>query len=104
MNEITDQHKALIDEALWLRAASLHLIPRLSFCWLIFSVKLDLRFPYLIKDRIKAVKRIGDLLGYEGYGVALNRICDDLLRFDEVRVYGSRVHEARHRQARKSPI
>jgi len=104
VNEITDQHKALIDEALWLRGRIIASYSQVEYLLADISVKLDLRFPYLIKDRIKAVKRIGDRPGYEGYGVALNRICDDLLRFDEVRVYGSRVHEARHRQARKSPI
>jgi hypothetical protein len=87
VNEITDRQKALIDEALWLRGRLIASYSQVEFLLADISVKLDLRFPYLIKDRIKAVKRIGDRPGYEGYGAALNRICDDLLRFDEIRVF-----------------
>ena len=48
-------------------------------------MKLDLRFPDLVKDRIKAVKRIADREGYEVYKDDLDRMCDELLRYDDLR-------------------
>ena len=49
------------------------------------SVKLDLKFPYLIKDRIKAVRSILERDGYNNYKVDLANVCDELLQYDEMR-------------------
>jgi hypothetical protein len=49
------------------------------------SVKPDLRFPYLIDARIKAVRRIAEREGYEIYKDELDRVCEELLRYDEIR-------------------
>ena len=49
------------------------------------SVKLDLRFPYLIDARIKAVRRIAEREGYEVYKGELDGVCEDLLQYDEIR-------------------
>lgn len=48
-------------------------------------MKLDLKFPYLIKDRIKAVKRIAERPGYQGYKEELEKVCEELLQYDELR-------------------
>jgi len=53
------------------------------------SVKLDLKFPYLIKDRIKAAKRIGERQQFAMYKDELDKVCDELLEFDEIRNYMS---------------
>jgi hypothetical protein len=44
-----------------------------------------LRFPYLIDARIKAVRRIAEREGYEVYKDELDHVCEDLLRYDEIR-------------------
>jgi len=49
------------------------------------SVKLDLRFPYLIDARIKAVKRIAEREGYDVYKEELDGVCEELLRYVDVR-------------------
>jgi hypothetical protein len=49
------------------------------------SVRLDLKFPYRIKDRIKAVKQIVDRPEYEAYRNDFHRVCDELLEYDEIR-------------------
>jgi hypothetical protein len=48
-------------------------------------VKLDLRFPYVIDARIKAVKRIAEREGYEIYKDELDAVCEKLLRYDDIR-------------------
>lgn len=62
--------------------------PKVGFLLADISVKLDLRFPYLIKDRIKAAKRI-DEGSYEVYKDDLDRMCDELLRFEDSRHFMS---------------
>jgi hypothetical protein len=49
------------------------------------SVKLDLRFPYLVDARIKAVRRIAERDGYQVYKEELDRVCEELLQYDEIR-------------------
>jgi hypothetical protein len=49
------------------------------------SVRLDLKFPYRINDRIKAVKQIVNRPEYEAYRDDFHRVCDNLLRYDDLR-------------------
>jgi hypothetical protein len=87
VSEITDYHRTLVDEALWLRGRIVASYSQVEFLLADIAVKLDLRFPYLIKDRIKAVKRIAERPGYEIYKTELEMVCDDLLRYDEIRTF-----------------
>jgi len=79
------QQKALVDEATYLRGRIISSYAQLEFLLADLSVKLDLRFPYLIKDRIKAAKKIAERPGYEVYKDELNKLCDDFLQYDETR-------------------
>jgi hypothetical protein len=81
----TDEQKALVDEALFLRGRIVASYSQVEFILADFSVKADLRFPYRITDRIKAAKRIADREGYESYKVELLAICDQLLAYDDIR-------------------
>jgi hypothetical protein len=56
----TQLQKSLIEEATYLRGKILTSYAQVEFLLADLSVKLDLRFPYLIKDRIKAAKRISE--------------------------------------------
>jgi hypothetical protein len=87
LQEITPENKALIDEGLFLRGRIVSSYSQVEFLLADFSVKLDLRFPYLIRDRLKAVKQIADRKGYEGYKADLDRLCDELVRYDEIRTF-----------------
>ena len=87
MTEPTQLQKSLVDEALFLRGRIIASYSQVEFLLADISVKLDLRFPYLVKDRIKAVKRISEREGYEVYKEDLERMCDDLLRYDEIRQF-----------------
>jgi hypothetical protein len=51
------------------------------------SVKLELKFPYLVSARIKAIKRIAEREGYEVYKADLETLCGELLVYDELRNY-----------------
>jgi hypothetical protein len=44
-----------------------------------------LRFPYVIDARIRAVQKIAERPGYELYRDDLNRVCNELLLYDELR-------------------
>jgi hypothetical protein len=57
-NSPTNEQKALVDEALLLRGRIIAAYCQVEFLLADISVKLDLRFPYLIKDRIRTAKRI----------------------------------------------
>jgi hypothetical protein len=83
--EPTTQQKLLIDEALYQRGRFIASYAQAEFLLADISVKLDLRFPYLIDARIKAVRRIAEREGYEVYKDELNCICDELHGFDEMR-------------------
>jgi hypothetical protein len=87
VGEATELQKSLVDEALFLRGRIVASYSQVEFLLANISVKLDLRFPYLIKDRIKAVKRIAEREGYEVYKVELDRMCDELLQYDELRTF-----------------
>jgi hypothetical protein len=56
LTEPTDLQKSLVDEVLFLRGRIVASYSQIEFLLANISVKLDLRFPYLIKDRIKAVR------------------------------------------------
>jgi hypothetical protein len=81
----SELQKSLIEEATYLRGKILTSYAQVEFLLADLSVKLDLRFPYLIKDRIKAAKRISERPGYEVYKDELAVICDELLDYDEMR-------------------
>jgi hypothetical protein len=83
--EPTEQQKLLVDEALYLRGRIVAAYAQVELLLADISVKLDLRFPYLIDARIKAVRRIAEREGYEAYKEELDRVCEELLRYDEIR-------------------
>jgi hypothetical protein len=85
MNEPAEWQKALVDESLYLRGRIIASYSQVEFLLADISVKLDLKFPYLIKDRIKAAKRIGEREQFAAYKSELYDVCDDLLQFDEMR-------------------
>jgi len=85
MREPSQLQKSLVDEAIYLRGRIVSSYSQVEFLLADISVKLDLRFPYLIKDRIKAVKRIAERPGYEVYKEDLDRLCEELLEYDELR-------------------
>jgi hypothetical protein len=85
VTEPTEQQKSLVDEALYLRGRIVASYAQVEFLLADISVKLDLRFPYLIDARIKAVRRIAEREGYEVYKDELDYVCEDLLRYDEIR-------------------
>jgi len=85
MTEPTELHKSLIDEATYLRGRIVTSYSQVEFLLADISVKLDLKFPYLIKDRIKAVRSILERDGYNNYKVDLANVCDELLQYDEMR-------------------
>ena len=70
---------------MYLRGRIVAAYAQVEFLLADISVKLDLRFPYLVKDRIKAVKRIADREGYGIYKEAIERVCDELLEYDDLR-------------------
>jgi hypothetical protein len=84
-NEPTEQHKSLVDEVLYLRGRIIASYAQVEFLLADISVKLDLRFPYLIDARIKAVKRIAERKGYDIYKEELDSVCEELLLYDDIR-------------------
>jgi len=85
MDEVSENMKAMIERATYLRGRILTSYSQVEFLLADISVKLGLKFPYLVRKRISAVKRIADRPGFEIYQVELERVCDDLLRYDELR-------------------
>ena len=83
--EPSERQKALIDEALYLRGRIVASYAQVEFLLADLVVKLDLRFPYLVGARINGVKRIAEREGYEVYKDELDRVCDELLMYDELR-------------------
>lgn len=81
----SELQKSLIEEATYLRGKILTSYAQVEFLLADLSVKLDLRFPYLVKDRIKAAKRICERPGFEVYKHELAVVCDQLLDYDEMR-------------------
>jgi hypothetical protein len=85
MNQPADWQKQLINESLYLRGRIIASYSQIEFLLADISVKLDLKFPYLIKDRIKAAKRIGEREQFAKYKAELDKVCDELLEFDDIR-------------------
>jgi hypothetical protein len=85
LEEPTELQKTLIEEGIYLRGKVIAAYAQVEFMLADISVKLDLRFPYLIKERIKAVRHIAEREGYEVYKAELDRVCDELLRYDDLR-------------------
>jgi hypothetical protein len=83
--EVNEFQKALVDEALFLRGQIIAGYSMVEYVLADVAVRLDLKFPYLIKDRIKAAKEIADRQGYEPYRHDIHRVCDELLRYDDLR-------------------
>jgi hypothetical protein len=74
-----------VNDAAYLRGCIVTSYAHVEFLLADISVKLDLKFPYLIKNRIKAVLRIAERSGYEVYKDELEAVCDELLKYDELR-------------------
>jgi hypothetical protein len=83
--EPTEQQKSLVDESFYLRGRIIGSYAQVEYLLADISVKLDLRFPYLIDARIKAARRIAEREGYQIYKDELDGVCDELLRYDEIR-------------------
>jgi hypothetical protein len=96
MNEAEGWQKALVNESLYLRGRIVASYSQIEFLLADISVKLDLKFPYLIKDRIKAAKRIGEREQFAVYKSELDNVCDELLEFDEIRNYMSHAFLTLH--------
>lgn len=76
---------AISDEMFYLRGKIITGYAQVEFFLADLSVKLNLKFPYLIKDRIKAVKAIAERPDYADFKDELNEVCDRLIEFDDLR-------------------
>ena len=86
MKETQSQaHRDLIDEALYLRGRIVASYSQVEFLLADLISKLENRFAYLIEARIKGVRKIAELDGYEPYQQDLYRLSDQLLLYDELR-------------------
>jgi hypothetical protein len=83
--ELNEFQKALVDEALCLRGKIINAYSAVEYLLADVAVRLDLKFPYRIKNRIKAAKEIADRQEYEPYRHDIHRVCDELLRYDDLR-------------------
>lgn len=79
-------HK-LVDEALYLRGRIIACYAQVEFLLADLITKLEDRFAYRIESRVKGVRRIAELPGYEAYRYDLNRLADELLIYEEFRHY-----------------
>ena len=88
MKESTDPevHK-LMDEALYVRGRIIACYAQVEFLLADLITKLEDRFAYRIESRIKGVRRIAELPGYEAYRYDLHRLSDELLIYEEFRHY-----------------
>jgi hypothetical protein len=83
--EINEFQKRLTDEACLLRGKIITGYSLVEYVLADISVRLDLKFPYRIKDRIKVVKQIVDRPEYEAYRKDVHRVCDELLQYEDLR-------------------
>jgi hypothetical protein len=83
--EISEFQKRLTDEACLLRGKIITGYSHVEYVLADISVRLGLKFPSGIKDRIKAVKQIVDRPEYEAYRNDFHRVCDELLQYDDLR-------------------
>jgi hypothetical protein len=86
VEEIQNQaYRDLVDEAIYLRGRILSSYAQVEFLLADFVAKLEDRFAYLIDARIKSVKKIAEMPGYEVYKDDLTGACDELLIYDDLR-------------------
>lgn len=86
MKETTNQaHRDVIDEAIYLRGRIISAYAQVEFLLADFISKLEDRFAYRIELRIKGVRKIAEIHGYEAYRHDLHRLSDELLVYDELR-------------------
>jgi hypothetical protein len=78
-------HQNLIDEAIYLRGRIIASYAQVEFLLADLISKLEDRFAYRIESRIKGVRKIAEMPGYESYRYDLNRLADELLIYDELR-------------------
>jgi hypothetical protein len=98
---LNDFQKELTKEACFLRGQSITGYSMVEFVLADISVRLDLKFPYPIKDRIKAAKKIVNRSEYGAYRNDFHRVCDKLLRYDELRnfmAHGERYGTGKYRR------
>lgn len=87
MTEPSDFQKSLVKEMTYIRGRIITSYAQVEFLLADIAVKLELKFPYPVAQRIKAVKRIADRQGYEIYKDDLEKACDELLRYNDLRTY-----------------
>jgi hypothetical protein len=104
LTEPTEQQKSLVDEALYLRGRIVASYAQVEFLLADISVKLDLRFPYLIDARIKAVRRIAEREGYEVYKNELDRVCLSVVRLRKPCVMKCRISSYRNSSSGRATI
>ena len=86
MEELTNQaHRNLVDEAIYLRGRIIAGYAQVEFLLADLISKLEDRFAYRIEFRVKGVRKIAEMPGYEAYRYDLNRLADELLIYDELR-------------------
>jgi hypothetical protein len=83
--EANNFQKALADEACFLRGQIITGYSMVEYVLADISVHLELKFPYLIKDRIKAAKKIVERPEYKTYRNDFHRVCDQFPHYDELR-------------------
>jgi hypothetical protein len=88
MEESQNQaHRNLIDEAIYLRGRIIAGYSQVEFLLADIISKLEDRFAYRIESRIKGVRKIAEIPGYEAYRYDLNRLADELLIYEDLRHY-----------------
>jgi hypothetical protein len=86
MEEAQNQeHRELIDEAIYLRGRIIAAYAQVEFLLADIISKLEDRFAYRIESRVKGVRKIAEMPGYEAYRYDLHRLSDELLIYEELR-------------------
>jgi hypothetical protein len=83
--ELKEFQKALVDEVCFLRGQIISGYSMVEYVLADISVRLNLKFPYPIEKRIKAVKMIVDRPAYHAYKHDFHRVCDGFTRYEELR-------------------
>lgn len=80
-------HHQLVDEGIYLRGRIVAGYAQVEFLLADLISKLEDRFAYRLESRIKGVRKIADMSGYEAYKYDLHRLSDELLIYEELRHY-----------------
>jgi len=80
-------HRKLVDEALYLRGRIIAGYAQVEFLLADLISKLEDRFAYRLESRLKGVRRIAEMPGYEAYRYDLDRLADELLIYEDLRHY-----------------